>query len=61
MNCFLLSHILIYLSYQSTQGIYKTTVCVELKRKKLDSNKIRKIGAYLTMTVTLRMPLIMGM
>lgn len=40
---------------------YKTTVCVELKRKKLDSNKIRKIGAYLTMTVTLRMPLIMGM
>lgn len=40
---------------------YKTTVCVELKRKKLDSNKIRQIGAYLTMTVTLRMPLIMGM
>lgn len=40
---------------------YKTTVCVELKRKKLDSNKIRKIGAYLTMTVMLRMPLIMGM
>lgn len=40
---------------------YKIIVCVELKRKKLDSNKIRKIGVYLIMMVMLCMFLIMGM
>lgn len=40
---------------------YKIIVCVELKRKKLDGNKIRKIGVYLIMMVMLCMFLIMGM
>lgn len=40
---------------------YKIIVCVELKRKKLDGNEIRKIGVYLIMMVMLCMFLIMGM